>query len=249
MRPILLQIGDYPVFSYPLFLGLAWGIGIQLFLYAGKRFSFRSTHPIMNIVAIVGVFISAFIGAKVFFLMSSGMKEFSTLALSKSFWMGGGFVFYGGLIGASLFMLFLIFSRKVSADILYGVFPALCWAHGIGRVGCFLAGCCFGITYEGGQSQFQLPVQLFESAALITLAIYLQQKAVNFYQENHNSGPWKLAGLYFLNYSIIRFCLEFGRGDIIRGVYGGVVSTSQIISLVLIAIVLIAKFIPVKRLQ
>ena len=101
-------------------------------------------------------FISAWVGAKVLFIMSvpASMKFISH---QFNFWTGGGFVFYGGLI-FSIFssLIWLKFSPiRIS---LSPVIPALCLGHAIGRVGCFLTGCCFGRIIN----HTEVPVQLIE---------------------------------------------------------------------------------------
>lgn len=145
-----------------------------------------------------------------------------------------GFVFYGGLIfglaGAYAASRLFDFSLSSYAPALLPVLPL---AHAFGRVGCFLAGCCYGIPcawgvlHPDGVSRF--PVQLLEAFLLVLIALALLKNA--------KSGRMSTLRLYVLLYAPVRFFLEFLRGDEIRGVF--LLSTSQWISLFLIALALL----------
>ena len=153
----------------------------------------------------------------------------------------GGLVFYGGLIGSVLgaFVGSLI-AKADLRDYLDAAVPAVPLGHAFGRVGCFLAGCCYGrptdssigVIYTqsigGAPTGIRLlPIQLFEAGADILIFIILMivsHKAKSKYTTTF---------LYFIMYGTVRFILEFFRYDSIRGIAGGL-STSQWISLGLI---------------
>lgn len=145
----------------------------------------------------------------------------------------GGFVFYGGLIGGAIAVLLYCRRYKLSALRMFDALaPGLALAHAVGRVGCFFAGCCHGTEYTGpaalmigGVSRF--PVQLLESAMLLIISAAL----LLFLRRERVAG--RAAGLYLASYSIVRFCLEFVRGDVIRGGFL-LFSTSQWLSLALL---------------
>jgi phosphatidylglycerol:prolipoprotein diacylglycerol transferase len=113
--------------------------------------------------------------------------------------------------------------------------------HSFGRIGCFFAGCCYGIKYQGpfsitfldsiaGPNHVALfPIQLLESFINVLVSIFLI-----FYSKKDRL-PGKIFGIYLMLYSLIRFFLEFLRGDIIRGKLFGI-TTSQWISLLLFPI-------------
>lgn len=150
-----------------------------------------------------------------------------------------GFVFYGSLIGAgiAIFIYSKVFSLPLER-LLYFLVPAIPLIHSIGRLGCMAAGCCYGIPcssfgYYMNKSMIApqniklFPTQLLESiyCLLIFILIVVLFKKIN--------NGYKLLGIYILLYSPFRFLMEFFRGDIIRGGIG-VLSTSQIISLLMI---------------
>jgi len=166
------------------------------------------------------------------------MSDISLLneALSK------GFVFYGGLIGAVIG--FYIYSRIYKIDFMMLIdlmAPSIPIIHGIGRMGCFFAGCCYGMHYDG---PFHLvfehstvapngiplfPIQIVECVFNIMAGLLLI-----FYTRRQRK-PGKAIGIYIIYYSIMRFLLEFLRGDISRGIVLNV-STSQLISIFLLPI-------------
>lgn len=143
-----------------------------------------------------------------------------------------GFVFYGGLFGVIFTLMFL---TRNDADMRKKVFeisvPAMPLFHAFGRIGCFLAGCCYGKKLSTpiviGTIEFaRIPVQIIESMAEFILFIVL------FILSKKNRDI-DLLRIYLVIYAVIRLADEFLRGDKIRGIYGGV-STAQWISLIIL---------------
>ncbi len=224
MLPILFEAFGLKIFSYPLMIGLCTGLGLTLLN------SLRETNKITTkyyYSFLGGVLFFAWFGAKVFFLCFSKIENSSKYLLNSNFWMGGGFVFYGGLIFATLYALFFIFVlKKFKWEEGKYLLPVLTISHGVGRFGCVLAGCCFG-----SQTDFILsinhrhPVQLYEGIILIIFGIY-------FFKTIDKLDTLKSLILYLIFYSILRFNMEFLRDDLIRGTLFGL-STSQTISTLL----------------
>jgi len=230
MVPILLHYPPWLIlYSYPLFLGLSWGLAYKLCVYALCRNGI-STKGFNGLF--IGNFLFSWIGAKLLYLYSSSGSEFLAYAGSTSFWLGGGFVFFGGLILGLLFSFSYTFIFKKFEIKHATLFLApLSFAHGIGRMGCFFAGCCFGIesdffmtTHMHGANR--IPVQLLETVGLFTLGFLLLRV-------QKSKGPLFVTIFYLAGYSFLRFNLEFLRGDKIRGIYFGSLSTSQLVSIAL----------------
>ena len=154
----------------------------------------------------------------------------------------GGIVFYGGLVGG---IVGALLGCKVAGcsykSIIQVVVPYIPLGHGIGRIGCVLAGCCNGMPYNGPFALYissnetgvesytgHFPVQIVETLINLGLCFFL-------HKYERNKGGKYLLELYLLIYSIARFGLEFLRGDDIRGITGGL-STSQWISIFLIGV-------------
>ena len=223
MREVLFNIFGEPVYSYPLLMGLGWGVGFNI---AKSDWLKDSKSLSLFYKLFIGCFISAWLGAKLFFLLFSVPGASVRYMAESNFWLGGGFVFYGGLVFSIVFfMASTLFYKNLKLKDIALFIPALFISHAIGRVGCFLAGCCFG-------SQCPLefidrhPVQLYESFCLIVL--FFITKYFLYNKEN------KIGAIlvYLFGYSICRFTLEFYRADLIRGLYWGL-STSQWVSLLL----------------
>ena len=143
--------------------------------------------------------------------------------------LGGGFVYYGGLFGVLLGILVYCKLLKLDAAPVYNmVAPAIPLFHIFGRIGCFMAGCCYSFTLStsfviGGIVIDHFPTQLIESGfnVLLFLAIWLLQK-------KFKGARWMR--IYLICYGVFRFIIEFTRGDTVRGFFFGM-STSQLISL------------------
>lgn len=144
--------------------------------------------------------------------------------------IGGGFVFYGGLFGVLLGVY--CYSKKHNYDLgkMYNMMaPTIPLFHSIGRIGCLMAGCCYGFEFSERITVFNLfymdrfPTQIieavFEIILFVVILVYQKKK------ENPNA-----LRLYLVSYAVFRFLLEFARGDSVRGVFL-ILSTSQIISL------------------
>ena len=216
--------------------GLCMALGMILaFLYAyhtSKKYSFSFISLIIIAVCPIGF---GLLGAKLLYILVT--YDFSevvrrTLAGDTSIIAGDGLVFYGGLIGGiiGLFIGLLIAKEKFHpVDKI--VTPCVPLGHAFGRIGCFMAGCCYGVKYDGflsvtfplaGVTEPVLPVQLFE--AVLNLIIF---SLLILIRKRSRISPLPV---YFLMYSVVRFVLEFFRGDEIRGFANGLY-TSQWISI------------------
>jgi len=155
--------------------------------------------------------------------------------------LGGGFVFYGGLIGGvAAIMLYCRQYKLRFFPLMEALIPSVPLVHAFGRIGCFFAGCCYGIVFPPPIGLYfhkspvaphdvpLFPVQLLEAA--LNLIIF----AVLLYVAGKRRRPGFVLGFYLVMYTIARFMLEYLRYDEHRGVYSGL-STSQWISVVLFA--------------
>lgn len=155
----------------------------------------------------------------------------------------GGFVFYGGLIGGALGVV--IYAKQYKIDIMKfadTIAPVIPLFHAFGRIGCFLSGCCYGKEYHGFFAvKFEynelvpvlseverFPVQLLESLLNIILWVIL------FMLARKRQPAGRTLGIYLICYTVIRTLTECLRGDVVRGVYAGGISTSQVISILLL---------------
>jgi phosphatidylglycerol:prolipoprotein diacylglycerol transferase len=145
-----------------------------------------------------------------------------------------GYVFYGGLIAAMLAgcIFFAIRRPHRPWQLADHAAIALALGLGIGRVGCYFAGCCYGSQY---------PVQLIESAFALSCFVY-------FLSKRHLFADGQLIRSFLLCYAIFRFFIEYLRADEERGFwFDGLLSTSQIVSAFIIATVAGLRFLDWNR--
>ena len=190
----------------------------------------------------IGVFVGghilySIVNYKIFINIIKYISSINSLHnfIDAIFLIWGGNIFYGGLLGGILITVIIINKQPRYKYLLDFVAPAIPLFDFFGRIGCFFAGCCFGIEsifgftfhhsiVEEANGVNRFPVQLLE--ALINLILFLALDILrrkNIFMNN-------LIFLYLLFYSIARFFIEFLRGDAYRGIFF-IFSTSQIISI------------------
>jgi phosphatidylglycerol:prolipoprotein diacylglycerol transferase len=196
--------------------------------------------------------IDMLIGAKSFGFLCKLLVNYTLTGIWKweESFFNSGIVYLGGLLGYLAMLRILCCFKERNwleiSDITAVVIPLF---HAFGRVGCFLAGCCYGkesysiisIPYrtvlEDEIGSNRIPVQLMEATFELLVFIILFCIYKKMYANNRLNGILMLA--YLSVYSIWRLIIELFRGDEMRGVFLGI-SFSQIISLmILICCVLI----------
>lgn len=192
-------------------------------------------------------FIGAFIGAKALYLVVT-FKTIEWIRLLEMEYfnqiMQGGFVFYGGLLGGLLMAYYAGKIHKIDSKFYIREYIFLIpLIHCFGRIGCFCAGCCYGIPYTGfGAVVFPrdsfapceislFPIQLIEAIVLLLISgtIFMLQVQIKCEYTIET---------YSILYGISRFILEYLRYDPARGKIW-VLSTSQWISMILVILAVI----------
>ncbi|MBE6934519.1 MAG: prolipoprotein diacylglyceryl transferase [Ruminococcaceae bacterium] len=197
------------------------------------------------IVGATAVGVGLLCGAILYFLVTYPLDVLLQAIITWNFdGIGIGIVFYGALIGGVFGALLGCRIAKCNTGaIIRSIVPYIPLGHGIGRIGCILGGCCYGFAgYTGPLAIYYphhhtgaqpgvgyFPVQLVEAFINIFITIFL----VRF--EKKCKRAWDVLFAYLASYAVVRFCLEYLRGDAIRGLFSGV-STSQWISIGLLAI-------------
>lgn len=228
MLPILYQSNHLTLYSYPLLMGLGWGIAYQIFFsLIPPKVTLKSAHAIFW-----GVFIWAWIGSKILFYLTLPEIDSAEVLSNISFWTGGGFVFYGGfLAGVSFLLLYHLLGFKLTMEKFWPIMPALIFGHAIGRLGCFLAGCCYGAptTWAWGvflHDHYRHPTQLIEALSLLTFGFYILKS---------HRAHLLLISYYLLMYGSLRFLIEALRGDEVRGLWGPLTPSQWISCLLVLA--------------
>lgn len=238
-----IQIGTIMISSYGLFIVLGIAAGVLLG-YILMRINHLKFDDFIQIVCFVGL--GAMAGAKLLYLIVSWESiDFSRITDPEYFsaLMGGGFVFYGGVFGGllGLYLCGKILHIQVAVYARAAI-PVIPVAHAFGRIGCAMAGCCYGVPYDGPGAVVYtesiaaplnvplFPVQAVEAAGNLAIAAVLC-----LYGEvcRRNSKNPKSLQVYLILYAVFRFALEYVRyDDSERGILLGL-STSQWISIVI----------------
>lgn len=239
MRSILFELGPIKVHGY----GLMIAIGVVLaFMMAEKRAPKKGLDAERIWPLGIWCAVGGFLGAKVLYVITEYQKLFAGKMTFRDVMYG--FVVYGGIIGG-IFAGYLYCKVKKLSFLKYFdiIMPSIALAQGFGRIGCFLAGCCYGretdawYGMEFNHSVYQnmagvkvIPTQLIMSAANFVHFFLLILIAKKVYELGKDG---VIAGCYLLFYSVGRFLIEFLRNDPRGDV--GVLSTSQFISLFIFA--------------
>jgi len=186
----------------------------------------------MGIVAIIG----GLLGSYVNFIISYDWSRFaSNPAGILRFW-DGGLVFLGGLIGGIVFAVVFIRKFKMPLWEVTDV-AAVCvpLAYGFGRIGCFLAGCCYGVPSQvawavkfPGHMVARHPTQLYSFALALGLVVF----ALVFRKRRSFAGQSFL--FYLMFYGIGRGLIETLRVNPL--VFGTPLSVAQFTGLVLVIV-------------
>lgn len=232
---------EIPIYGLLGVIGFALGILYLLFACRYTKKSFNDEFLVLIWGAIL-----AMVGAKLLYLLVEignfveDIKAFpnQTWEIIKIY-ISGGFVFYGGLLGGLLgiYLASKFFKYNVEEQ-MNRLIPVMAVVHGFGRLGCHVVGCCYGCEYDGpiaihytasntapnGVGLF--PVQFIESMCEFALFVFFLVAVILKARKLQD----RFIYIYLYAYSVIRFVLEFFRGDTYRGFLFGV-STSQWISI------------------
>lgn len=229
--------------SYGLMMALAFIAAIVLCYYRAKKAGL-DVDKILNL-AIIAI-ITGMAGAYLLYIfVTYSFSEIIGSIKDGSFYVfkSGGLVFYGGFILAAVCCIGYVLVKKLGLrEYATVIIPSIPLAHAIGRIGCFMAGCCYGRVCDTAFSVVYtnpiggapvgvpvFPVQLLEAA--LNLIIF----ALLLVYTRKRTKSLSSSFLYLLCYSIVRFTIEYFRADEIRGIFLGL-STSQWISIALLLI-------------
>ncbi len=225
MHPILFSIGPLTIYSYGVLFAAAFVIGIYL---AQKKAACLGIEPDEKgekgekgekkaIIIDLGVYIliAAIVGARLFYIISNldwYIKHPIEIVFSRT-----GFVFYGGFIFAVLTGIWFLRRHNLPVLKIADIFsPAVAIGEAIGRIGCFLHGCCYGkptslpwhVHFPEGSPVGNIdvhPTQIYLSISNIIIFIILSTIKPGF--------AGKICSLYLILHALFRFVIEYWRGD------------------------------------
>lgn len=234
MKNVICSIGPITVYGYGLMIGIGVLFCILMGMMRAKKHGLKE-EAIIDI-AIYGL-ICGFIGAKLLFVI----VEWKTFINNPMSVLGTeGFVVYGGIsAGVLAAIVYCRLKKLVFLEYFDLAAASIALAQGFGRIGCFLAGCCYGretdlalgVVFPSGSMAPAgvkvLPTQLFSSAGDFAIMAFL------LWHYKRRSYVGDTGFFYMLLYGIGRFFLEILRNDNRGSV--GMLSTSQFISVFIVA--------------
>jgi len=245
MHPELFAIGSFKIHTYGFMIMLGALSGFLYMSYSVKKELDIEREKIQNLAILI--ILAAFVGGKLLFYLENPSYYFDSLDNMKRNFRTG-FVFYGSLLFAIPTVIWFFKKEKWPLwPMLDRIAITACIIHGMGRLGCFFAGCCYGVPtdlpwgvkFTDPISQAEPlhthlhPTQLYSAFMILTiLAILLMMK-------RHQRFDGQLFFSYIMMYAVGRGIIEIFRGDEARGyVIDGIISHSQFISIVIIIITL-----------
>lgn len=228
MHPVLFMVFGFPVRAYGVMAALGFLAAVGTWMWLGRR---DPRFP-QDLAVDLGVclMLSGIAGSRIAYVVAN-WEHYRAAPAEIIRIDQGGLIFYGGLILASAVLV--LFARRKGiplwrmADF---AIPGLAVGHALGRIGCFLNGCCYGrvaaahpawgVVYPACSEPGQVfpgvplyPVQLLEAAGLLAIWAVL----LRVYPRKRRDGT--VFALYLLLYPPLRFVLEYLRGDPRQGVW------------------------------
>lgn len=249
MYPVLFSIGNFDIRTYSMFLLLAFVVGLLLVRYLIKRRTLLEPDLVVDLA--LWVILGVIIGARLAYVFMH-WPEFSKDPIRIVYLWEGGAVYYGGFILAFVFGFIYMWRKKIPVlELLDVLAPAIALGEGVGRLGCFFNGCCFGkptdvcgiafgpgtipyselvhagIVPKGSLSAVVWPTQLFQVGGGVLLFVILILLMRLF-----RLRKGQLFGIFLASFGALRFGVNYFR------YYEDAVNfwTNQIIALVFITV-------------
>jgi phosphatidylglycerol:prolipoprotein diacylglycerol transferase len=260
MHPILITLGPLTIASY----GFLFALGALLAILLAYR---RARQEGLDLKVftdfIFYLMITSLLGAKLLLLLTN-LDYYLKFPGEIKYLLTSGGSFFGGLIAGALFAVWFIRRHGLSYRVLGDIGgPSLALGHFFGRLGCFAAGCCWGreaghfplaVTFNSDKASALTGVPLHVAlypTQLVEALLNLANFAFLYFAYKKRAFKGQTFALYIMNYSLIRFAVEYFRGDSDRGyVFGGMenpissLSVPQLISVIgfILALVLLKSF-------
>ncbi len=245
MHPIIAKLGPFTIYSYGMMVAIA-------FLFAIHVARLETVHRGIRIDLfydlVFYLFIGSLIGARVYYLAFFNPSSFIKDPVSILKIWEGGLAMHGAILGGIVAGLLFSKRRKISfwnlADLMA---PSIILGQAIGRIGCFLNGCCFGVPTESAFGvrfpEGSLPYTAYRGLAVHPTQLYeLGLNLAGFFilwsmrQRIRFQGGLFL--LYLMIYNCIRIAVSSLRGDCLY-IWNTNIKIAQIISGIIFVVALI----------
>ena len=230
----LFHVKQVIVYTYAFFIALG-----SLFAALFTKWSARKDLGIeLSNTFFYMIFIAGFVGGKLFFYLEKPLFYFNNPSLLLDNF-SGGFVFYGSFVTCIPTIIWYLNKKKIAILPMLDILAITTLiAHCLGRIGCFFAGCCyglptnsdFGIIFPTSNNIAVHPTQLYEAFILLYLMLFL------LITKKYKTFHGQIFILYIAIYAICRSILELFRGDKRGYVIDGFLSHSQLIAILLLLI-------------
>lgn len=237
MRPVLLQLGEFRLYSYGAFIALGGFFAVWYWKARRAAMGLKKEDDLWLLVNVI--LIGGFLGGRLLYLAE---YVHSDDLWTAAFTFNRGFSVLGAFAGVPAAVWLFCRARKVAfLPVLDHVSVGAALWHFFGRLGCFMAGCCFGrecelpwaVTFTDPRALAPMgvpvhPSQLYEAAGSLLLFFALRPLPARL-------PPGATAGAYFVSYGCLRAVYELFRGDAVRP-EGWPLTAGQALSLVLVAV-------------
>ncbi|MDP3143706.1 MAG: prolipoprotein diacylglyceryl transferase [Candidatus Omnitrophota bacterium] len=234
MHPIICKIGPFTIYSYGLMLAVAF-LACVFLMRREAKLNNLNADKISDMI--FWVLVAGIIGGRIFYILLN-LEYFLDNPIEIIMLQHGGLVWYGGLFFALIAATaYLKINHLPVLKILDLCAPYIALGQAIGRLGCFLNGCCYGKpvswgVYSSLRGERLHPTQLYSFVNLLIIFLVLR-----FLQKKIKVGG-ALISLYFFLASLERFVVEFFRWDSPRILLN--LTIFQIISLFIMTIAIYA---------
>ncbi|WP_456455869.1 prolipoprotein diacylglyceryl transferase [Thermovibrio sp.] len=237
MHPILFKLGPITIYTYGVMVALGIFFGSLILVKLAEKEGIKKED--ITDTAFWSV-VAGLIGARLFFFIYN--PEYAKPLYRVLFIWEGGLVWYGGVIFGGLTALYFIRKRQIPlwkfADI---VSIALSVGLGFGRIGCTMAGCCYGkvchapfaLIFKNPHSAAPLGVPLYPTQPISSAANFLIA-GILYLIYRRRKFPGEVFGFYLILYGVFRFLIEFWRAT--PKEIMGTFSNNQIISIIMVLI-------------
>lgn len=233
-----LVVSGFNIFGLEIrFYGILMALGFVLaFLICRKLLKTRGFKPDIVFDLLLIIFPMSIIGARLYYVIFSG-RAWSFVEILRVW--DGGLAIYGGITGGFLGALIYALIKKINIlELTDAIAVGLILAQGIGRIGCYTAGCCYGVEVTNASLQwFPFSVLIdgtwhyatfFYEAIWNILGFILLWFVYNKFKQRALT-----TGAYLCYYGFGRFFIEGLRGD---SLYIGALRVSQLLSIILFVV-------------
>ena len=230
MYPVIFRIGPLTIYSYGVMLSLAFLTAACLMAARSKK---RGLNPDIILDLSVCLLISGIIGGRLLHV-ALNFDYYISDPIEIIMLHHGGLAYQGGVALAGLCGFWYLKKKKINflktADF---VVPYVALGQSLGRIGCFLNGCCYGretkcalgVLFPGREACVH-PTQLYYSASWLAVFVVLNILS------SRKKFRGKIFALYFLFYGFTRFFIDFLRGDLSRVFFG--LTVTQLINILFV---------------